>query len=209
MSKISKELSIFLVAGSIPIYDKKLEKYFNSSFTFNNHGEIVAKFNKIHLFDIDIPGKITFQESKVLSPGSNIAEFMVDDLKVGVGICFDVRFAELAQIYQRRGCNLLIYPGAFNMTTGPAHWELLCRARALDNQLYVAMCSPARDKEGSYVAYGHSMISDPYGRVVSQLDEHEGILTQEIDMTLCDEIRGQIPVIKNRRDELYEVNWKK
>ena len=101
---------------------------------------------------------MTFKESEVLSPGSGFSSFETDfGAKIGIGICYDIRFPDLAQIYSRDfGCNLLVYPGAFNMTTGPAHWELLAKARALDNQVYVAVVSPARDPNAGYVAWGHS-----------------------------------------------------
>eukprot|EP01080_Neovahlkampfia_damariscottae_P000441 gene441-6854_t len=208
ISEIAKECKVHILAGSIPTYNQETKKYLNSSYTFNEEGEIVAKFHKIHLFDINVPGKISFQESKVLSPGSELATFEIENQKIGVGICFDIRFAELAQLYQRKGCKLLLYPGAFNMTTGPLHWELLTRARALDNQIFVGVCSPARDVDSGYVAYGHSLISDPLGKVIGSLDEKEDILYSEIDFNQIDEIRNQIPVIKNKRNDLYVVSEK-
>lgn len=203
ISKISKELGVYIIAGSIPT--KEDSKYFNSCFIFDSNGNIISKYQKIHLFDIDIPNKITFQESKILSPGSKLSTFDFKGYKIGIGICFDIRFQELANLYQKKGCHLLIYPGAFNMTTGPNHWELLTRSRALDNQLYVAVCSPSRDENASYVAYGHSMIANPFGKVIHSLDEKENILISEIDMDYINQIRQQIPVIKNKRNDLYDI----
>ena len=98
----------------------------------------------MHLFDIDVPGKIRFQESEVLSPGESLTVFETKYCKIGLGICYDIRFPELSQLYANEGCHLLLFPSAFNMTTGPLHWELLQRARAVDNQIYVSMVSPAR-----------------------------------------------------------------
>ncbi|CAL8255402.1 unnamed protein product [Merluccius merluccius] len=159
----------------------------------------------IHLFDIDVPGKIRFQESETLSPGSAFSVFETPFCKVGVGICYDIRFAEMAQLYSKMGCELLVYPGAFNMTTGPAHWELLQRARALDNQLYVATASPARDETSSYIAWGHSTVVNPWGEVISSTGSEEAVVYAEIDLQYLADVRQQIPVTVQRRDDLYAV----
>uniref|UniRef100_A0A3Q3BC04 omega-amidase n=1 Tax=Kryptolebias marmoratus TaxID=37003 RepID=A0A3Q3BC04_KRYMA len=163
--------------GSIP--EEDCGKLYNSCAVFNPDGEMILKHRKIHLFDINVPGKIRFQESETLSPGSSLSTFDTPFCKVGVGICYDMRFAELAQLYGRKGCQLLVYPGAFNMTTGPAHWELLQRARAVDNQVFVATASPARDEAASYVAWENA--------------------------TYLADIRQQIPITSQRRDDLYAV----
>ncbi|XP_010794877.1 omega-amidase NIT2-like [Notothenia coriiceps] len=125
--------------------------------------------------------------------------------KVGVGICYDIRFAELAQLYSRQGCQLLVYPGAFNMTTGPAHWELLQRARAVDNQLYVATASPARDESSSYVAWGHSTVVNPWGEVISKAGTEEEVIYADIDLQYLADVRQQIPITAQRRNDLYSV----
>lgn len=125
----------------------------------------------MHLFDIDIPGKINFKESEVLTAGNSFCSFALGDgvaggggrkFRVGVGICYDLRFPEFSSVLTREGCNLLVFPGAFNTTTGPLHWSLLQRARALDSQAFVLTASPARNPESSYQAYGHSMIVSPW-----------------------------------------------
>uniref|UniRef100_A0A3P9PWP3 omega-amidase n=1 Tax=Poecilia reticulata TaxID=8081 RepID=A0A3P9PWP3_POERE len=178
LSEVAKENKLHLVGGSIPEEDSG--KLYNTCAVFGPEGELILKHRKIHLFDIDVPGKIRFQESETLSPGNSLSTFDTPFCRVGVGICYDMRFAELAQLYNRKGCQLLVYPGAFNMMTGPAHWELLQRARALDNQMYVATASPARDEAASYVAWGHNL------------------------QYLAD-IRQQIPISSQRRDDLYAV----
>ncbi|TSK42073.1 Omega-amidase NIT2 [Bagarius yarrelli] len=126
--------------------------------------------------------------------------------KVGVGICYDIRFAELAQIYARKGCQLLVYPGAFNLTTGPAHWELLQRARALDNQVYVATASPARDESASYVAWGYSSVVNPWGEVITKAGSDESVVYADIDLQYLADIRQQIPITTQRRNDIYTVN---
>jgi len=134
----------------------------------------------VHLFDIDVPGKIRFQESEVLTGGESLTDFDSEYGKIGVAICYDVRFPEMAMVAARRGSVAMIYPGAFNLTTGPLHWELLARARAVDNQIYVAMCSPARDMNASYNAWGHSTIVDPNGEIIAKAGEGEEIIYADL-----------------------------
>jgi len=194
---------VYLIGGSIPeCHDGK---FYNTSTVWCPQGNLVATHRKIHLFDIDIPGKMTFKESDALNPGNCFTTFPTPWCEVGVGICYDIRFAELAQIYAQKGCKLLVYPGAFNMTTGPAHWELLSRARAVDNQLYVATPSPARDTEATYVAWGHSSVVSPWGEVISKASEKEEIILADIDLEFLEGVRNQIPIGFQKRNDLYQV----
>ncbi|KAK5620331.1 Carbon-nitrogen hydrolase [Crenichthys baileyi] len=203
LSEVAKENKLYLVGGSIP--EEDAGKLYNSCAVFGPDGEMILKHRKIHLFDIDVPGKIRFQESETLSPGNSLSMFDTPFCKVGVGICYDMRFAELAQLYSRKGCHLLVYPGAFNMTTGPAHWELLQRGRAIDNQVYVATASPARDETASYVAWGHSTVVNPWGEVIAKTGPEETIIYADIDLQYLADIRQQIPITSQRRDDLYTV----
>jgi omega-amidase len=214
ISEITKQLGIYTIAGSIPTRDFKTGKLYNTCVVLDREGKRIAIYNKVHLFDVNVPNKIVFQESATLTPGDKLTTFDMNIgsnrvVKVGIGICFDVRFPEIAQIYQRQGCELLVYPGAFNMTTGPAHWELLCRARALDNQLFVCMVSPARDITADYVAYGHSMVCSPWGEKIVEADEKQCLLLTDVNLDYAKEIREQIPAIKNKRIDLYDVVYKK
>ncbi|XP_028856774.1 omega-amidase NIT2 [Denticeps clupeoides] len=204
LSEIAKENKIFLVGGSIPEEDRG--KLYNTCSVFGPDGNLLIKHRKIHLFDIDVPGKIRFQESETLSPGSVLSMFDTPFCKVGVGICYDMRFAELAQIYAKKGCQLLVYPGAFNMTTGPAHWELLQRGRAVDNQVYVATASPARDEAASYVAWGHSTVVNPWGEVITKAGAQEEVVYADIDLQYLAAVRQQIPITTQRRNDLYTVS---
>jgi len=203
LSETARNNKIFLIGGSIP--EEHEGKLFNTSTVWCPEGNLLAVHRKIHLFDIDVPGKITFKESDSLSPGSSFTTFNTPWCKVGVGICYDIRFAELAQIYRDQGCKLLIYPGAFNMTTGPAHWELLARGRALDNQVYVGLPSPARDTDADYTAWGNSLVVSPWGEVVSSTADTEAIIYADIDLDYLQTIRNQIPIQFQRRPELYKV----
>lgn len=204
LSKMAKESKSYLVGGSIPEYWPETKKYYNTSLTFGPDGKHLATHRKVHLFDIDIPGKITFKESEVLSPGEQITIVDLPEYgKIAIAICYDVRFPELAMIAARRGCFMLVYPGAFNTTTGPLHWSLLARARAVDNQLYVGLCSPARDADAQYQAWGHSMAVDPRAEVLTELDEKEGIAYADLDPDRIEEIRKAIPIYSQRRFDVY------
>lgn len=172
-------------------------------------GKAHCEAQKVHLFDINIPGKITFKESETLSPGQSLTIVKTEFGNIGVGICYDMRFPELAQLYAQNDCRLICYPGAFNMTTGPAHWELLQRSRALDNQLFVATCSPARDTtSGGYVAYGHSTVVDPWGTVIATTEHGEDIVYADLDLAKVDEVRQNIPIRAQKRSDLYELGAK-
>lgn len=202
LAEVARECKIYLVGGSIP---ESLEnRIYNTCSVFSPSGNMIGKYQKMHLFDIDVPGKIKFQESEVLSGGKDLLTFKIGSCKVGIGICYDIRFAELAQIYASKGCDLLVYPGAFNMTTGPAHWELLQRARAIDNQLYVAAPSPARDENATYIAWGHSSVVGPWGDVIASTDEKESIIYANLDLNRSKEIRQNIPIRHQRRKDVYQ-----
>lgn len=215
LAAMAADAGVYLVGGSIPEVapaeggdeasgDKKKKTHYNTALVFGPKGELLATHRKTHLFDIDIPGKITFRESDVLSPGNKVTIVDLPEYgRIGVGICYDVRFPEPAAIAARHGCFAFVYPGAFNLTTGPLHWKLLAQGRALDNQMYVAMCSPARDMAGPYHAYGHSMVVDPLAQVVAEADEKEDIVEWELDGARIDEVRRNIPLTTQRRFDVY------
>ncbi|XP_018563400.1 omega-amidase NIT2 [Anoplophora glabripennis] len=202
LSKAARDHSIYLVGGTFPEVENN--KFYNTCTVWNPEGKLLAKYRKMHLFDIDIPGGITFKESDVLHAGNELVTFDFEGIKVGLGICYDLRFEELAKLYRLQGCELLIYPGAFNMTTGPIHWEILQRARALDNQVYVFAISPARNEQG-YIAWGHSQVTDPWGKVTTQAGHEEEIIYDDIQLEKCHNIREQIPIFKQRRTDIYDT----
>lgn len=201
MSDLARENNIYLIGGSIPELDN--ECIYNTCFVFSPDGEIIGKHRKTHLFDIDIPGRIRFMESEVLSDGDKVTVIDTEFCKVGVAICYDVRFPKMFNKMAEQGAKLVVLPGAFNMTTGPAHWELLMRARALDNQLYFAANSPARIDDASYQAYGHSIIVNPWGEIVKMAGPQPTNVYGEINLDYLDDIREQIPVYKQMKPELY------
>ncbi|KAJ9168174.1 hypothetical protein P3X46_019733 [Hevea brasiliensis] len=203
LSEVARLLKITIVGGSIP--ERSGDRLYNTCCVFDTEGKLIAKHRKIHLFDIDIPGKITFIESRTLTAGQTPTIVDTEVGRIGIGICYDIRFQELAMIYAARGAHLICYPGAFNMTTGPLHWELLQRARAADNQLYVATCSPARDVGAGYVAWGHSTLVGPFGEVLATTEHDQDIIIAEIDYSLIELRRTSLPLTKQRRGDLYQL----
>ncbi len=159
----------------------------------------------MHLFDIDVPGGQRFMESDTLTAGDRITVVDTPLGKLGLAICFDIRFSELFRVMGDQGAQLILVPAAFNMTTGPVHWSLAFRMRALDDQCFIAGCSPARDETASYVAYGHSLVSDPWGNLLTEFDEKPGVRVVTIDLADLDKYRAQIPILAGRRKDLYRT----
>lgn len=201
VSETAKALGIYVVAGSIPEYcDGRL---YNTSFVFGRSGEIIARHRKVHLFDIDVPGKIRFMESETLAAGNKITVTDTDFCRIGIAICYDMRFPELIRLMALKEAVLIIVPAAFNMVTGPAHWEILVRSRAVDNQVYMAAAAPARNEAASYVSYGHSMIAAPWGNIISAADEKERIIYGLIDTDEVEQARSRLPLLRHRREDVY------
>ncbi|WP_407423741.1 carbon-nitrogen hydrolase family protein [Methanobrevibacter sp.] len=206
LSKISKLAcanKVYILGGSIP--EKENDRLYNTSYLFDKNGDIIAKHRKMHLFDIDIKGRMTFKESDVLTAGDDVTVADTEFGKIGIGICYDVRFPELARLMVREGALILFYPGAFNMTTGPAHWEMLFKSRALDNQVYCVGVAPALNEDASYHSYGHSIIASPWGDVIAEASEKESLIISEIDLSEIKKIREELPLLKNKREDLYEI----
>ncbi|WP_305555778.1 carbon-nitrogen hydrolase family protein [Methanobrevibacter sp. V74] len=203
ISALAKKNEVYILAGSIP--ERESDRLYNTSYLFNRKGEIIAKHRKMHLFDIDIEDQITFKESDVLTAGDEFTIANTEFGKIGIGICYDIRFVELARIMVENKALLLFYPGAFNMATGPAHWELLFRSRALDNQVFCIGVAPALNKDASYHSYGHSIVTNPWGEVIVQSNEKEDLIFCEIDLDEIKKVREEIPLLKNKRKDLYEV----
>jgi predicted amidohydrolase len=205
LSQIAKENKILLIGGSIPELGDD-GKLYNTSLTFDRDGEIIGKHRKVHLFDIDIPGGITFKESITLTGGSKATAIKLPEFgTIGEGICYDIRFPELATIAARKSnAFAMVYPGAFNTVTGPLHWHLLARSRAVDNQIYVILVSPSRNLDLNYHAYGHSLVVDPNGNIIAEASEDEEIVFAELDPALIEKTRGGIPVTVQRRFDVYE-----
>ena len=166
--------------------------------------EMLAKGQDI-LFDIDVQGGQSFRESATLSPGNDITLFDTPYGRIGLCICFDLRFEELCRLMALEGARVLLAPAAFNMTTGPAHWELLLRQRAVDNQCFTVGAAPARDEAASYVAWGHSLVCDPWGTVLHECGSGEETAVVDLDLSRVDSVRQQLPILSARRTDIYDI----
>ena len=204
LSAYAKQYGVYLIGGSMPEKDAEGNVY-NTSYIFDREGKQIGKHRKVHLFDIDVKGGQTFKESDTLTAGDSDTVFDTEFGKIGVMLCFDIRFPELSRMMVNDGARIVFVPAAFNMTTGPAHWELSFRTRALDNQIYMVGCAPARDVSAGYISWGHSIVTDPWGRVTGMLDENEGILLAELDMDYEEQVREELPLLKSRRKDMYKL----
>lgn len=201
MSELAKELRVYIIGGTIA--ELEGNKVYNTSFCFDRDGKIIGRHRKVHLFDIDVNGKFRFMESDTLTAGKDMTIIDTEFGKIGVAVCYDVRFPEWFRMMALAGAKLMVLPAAFNTTTGPAHWDVTMRARAVDNQVYFAAAAPARDDNGIFKAYGNSCIIDPWAEFVARADEKECIIFGDIDFDYVDSVRRQLPLLKHRRPELY------
>ncbi len=206
LSALAKELKIWIIGGSVPELEE--DRVYNTCFVYDDTGRQVARHRKMHLFDISVEGGQSFRESDTLSPGNEVTVFDSPWGRLGLCICFDLRFEELARIMTLQGARAIFIPAAFNMTTGPAHWELLFRQRAVDNQLFTIGTSPARNDRETYVAWGHSIVCDPWGTVLHQCGAGEEIAVTALDLSRVDSVRRQLPILSARREDIYCLEQK-
>lgn len=204
MSTLARKHNVYLVGGSIPELDDQGRVY-NTCYVFDREGRQIGKHRKVHLFDIYAHGQQVFKESDTLTGGDSFSTFDTEFCRMAVNICFDIRFPESSRIPALNGAKVIFNPAAFNMTTGPAHWELGFRQRAVENQIYMVGTSSARDPEAGYIAWGHSIITDPWGDIVMQMDEKPGVEAAELDLDYIDKVRAKLPLMSARRTDVYEL----
>jgi predicted amidohydrolase len=197
LARMARENGVYLIGGSVPEREAgDKEKIYNTSYCFDPAGQLLAKHRKAFLFDIDVKeAGFSFKESDTLKAGEGMSLFDSPWGKIGVAICFDIRFPELFRAMAGAGAVLIAVPGAFSMATGPDHWSLSLRMRAVDNQVFTAGIAPARDEGGVYVSYAHSLAADPWGRVLNELGTEPGVLLQEIDFSVLEKTRTQLPLL--------------
>ena len=208
LSALAVKHGVYLSAGTVPERDDS-GRVFNTAYVFDREGRQIAKHRKMHLFDIDVKGGQSFRESETLTAGDTVTVFDTEFGRMGLCICFDVRFPELARLMALEGARIVLVPAAFNTTTGPAHWELNFRSRALDNQCFYVGTSDALDESFSYHAWGHSILVSPWGDVIRQMDEKPGWMVNEIDLSRVEDIQCQLPLLSARRTDIYEIKTKR
>lgn len=187
----------YVIGGSIPYGEG--DSLYNTTFTINRRGEVINRYDKIHLFEITYPNGVTYSEKSIFSEGNDLGIIETEFGKIGVMICFDIRFPELADKLMKSGVKVIFVPAAFNTYTGPLHWQTTFRARAIDNQLFFVGVSPAADSFGEYNVYGHSIITSPYGEVIAELGEGSGVIIEDLDLEEISDVRNKIPIVKNKK----------
>jgi omega-amidase len=203
-SGLARTYRVYLSAGSMPELDKSGRVY-NTAYVFDRSGRQIARHRKMHLFDIDVKGGQRFKESETLAAGNAVTTFETEFGTFGLCVCYDFRFPELGRLMALRGAQVILVPAAFNMTTGPVHWETMFRSQALNNQVFAIGTAPARDETASYTSWGHSIVADPWGQVVSQMDEKPGVRITDLDLDRVRGVREQLPLLRHRRTDVYEL----
>jgi nitrilase len=195
MAGLARELGVWLIGGTLPLASDDAEKVINTTLVYNPQGEHVGRYDKIHLFGFT-KGTESYNESKTIVPGQNVGVFEAPFGKVGMSVCYDLRFPEL---YRAMGpVSLIVVPAAFTYTTGMAHWEILLRARAIENQCYVLAAAQGGTHPNGRRTWGHSMLIDPWGTVKSVLAEGEGVVAGEVDPAYMQGVRDSLPALKHR-----------
>ena len=198
LSDSARRSKVWVVGGTLPIRTSNPDRVRNSCCVFAPDGQRVARYDKIHLFAYD-NGREHYDEARVLEAGDAPVAFQARDLRIGLSVCYDLRFPELYRALGRPPCDLLCVPSSFTYTTGLAHWELLLRARAVENQCYVIAPAQGGVHENGRRTYGHSMIVDPWGEVLAMREEGAGVVMAELDTARIQAVRHQLPALSHRR----------
>ncbi|GAA3393654.1 carbon-nitrogen hydrolase family protein [Cryptosporangium minutisporangium] len=198
-SAAARDLNLWVLAGSFRERAEDGERAYNTSLVFDRAGERVAAYRKIHLYDVEIPGRVSYHESKTIAPGGELVVADVEGVPVGLSICYDLRFPELYRALAIAGARVLVVPAAFMAHTGRDHWEVLLRARAIENQCYVVAAGQIGDHEPDRTCYGRSMVIDPWGTVIAQAPDVPGIVLADLDLDRVESVRAELPSLANRR----------
>lgn len=204
LAKKAKEHGVYLHGGSMAELIPDEAKFYNTSVMFDPSGAIIAKYRKIHTFDVTMPDGSPVRESDRVKPGSDIVTVDTELGTLGFSICYDIRFPELYRLLALAGARIIFTPANFTLPTGKDHWEAILRTRAIENGCYVV--APAQiGKKPKFTAFGSSMVVDPWGTVVARSKEEPGVTIAEIDLDFQDKIRSQLPSLKNRRPDAYDL----
>jgi nitrilase len=198
LSAAARRHGLWLIGGTLPLQAGDGERALNSNGVYAPDGTLAARYDKVHLFAFD-NGREHYDEGRTLRAGSEPVALQAGPMRVGLSICYDLRFPELYRALMNPPCDLLSVPAAFTYTTGRAHWELLLRARAVENQCYVLAAAQGGTHENGRRTWGHSMVVDPWGDVVALHEEGEGVAVAEVDLERIAEVRRQLPALKHRR----------
>ena len=205
MTVLARSRGVTLHLGSLLETSTDKGKFFNTSVVIDPNGEIVATYRKVHLFDVDVPGAVVHRESDIIAPGDEMVVARLTQFDLGLSVCFDLRFPELYRALALAGAEVMAIPAAFNAVTGRAHWDLLVRARAIENLVFVVAAAQVGTTDEGIATYGHSIIVDPWGVVLAEsLSEKPDVVVATLDLSDVQRRRGQIAVLDFRRPDLYE-----
>jgi deaminated glutathione amidase len=198
-AEAARDLRMWVIAGSFHEAGPDPQHTFNTMPVFDRGGQLAAVYRKIHLYDVEIPGRVSYQESETVAAGTEPVVVSVDGVPVGLSICYDLRFPELYRMLAISGAKVLVVPAAFMLYTGRDHWEVLLRARAIENQCYVAAAGQVGDHDPGRTCNGRSMVVDPWGTVVAQAPDAVAVAFADLDLARVDRIRLELPSLANRR----------
>jgi predicted amidohydrolase len=197
-AQAARQHRMWVAAGSFHEVGPGTRTY-NTSLVFDRTGALAVAYRKIHLYDVEIPGRVSYQESRTVAPGEKPVVATIDTVRVGLSICYDLRFPELYRRLADDGAQVLLVPAAFMLHTGRDHWEVLLRARAIENQCFVVAAAQIGDHEPGRTCFGRSMIIDPWGTVLAQAPDEVGVAVAELDLDRLARIRAELPSLANRR----------
>lgn len=203
-SELAKRLNIWIHCGSI---DEKIpgsEKAYNTNVLIDPSGKVFSKYRKLHMFDVVIENGPSYKESDTIEPGSEIVLAKTELATLGFSICYDIRFPEIYRLMALNGAQIIFAPASFVMNTGKDHWEPILRARAIENACYIVAPGQIGIKP-KLQAYGKSLIVDPWGNVIAKASDRPGFILSEIDLSLIEKTRAQVPALNNRRDDIYSI----
>lgn len=207
LANLAKQFKVYLVAGSFPTKTDSPEKFSASCLVFSPTGELVTDYQKIHLFDVQVAdGTGSYLESRTTEPGNKVVSFDTEFGRVGVAICYDLRFPALFQELAKQQVELVVLPSAFTQKTGEAHWHLLLQARAVENQFYIAGCNQTGVHANGRETYGHSLVADAWGNIISDAGTAPGLYSTELNLQKSADIREKMPV---RRHNRFESNLRR
>ena len=199
LSHLARELGIYLLGGSILEEIPASPKAYNTSLLFDPSGKLLASYRKIHLFDVDLANGVSLRESDTRAHGGDVVVVPTELGTMGLSVCYDLRFPELYRRLADKGAHLIFVPSAFTAFTGQAHWETLLRARAIENQAYVIAADQFGKNAKSFETHGHSMIVDPWGKILGELFDGPGFVMAEIDLDYLAKVRAELPALDHRK----------
>lgn len=202
LQNAARKNNIYLCTGSLAKKDS--EGIRNTSYLLDPSGEVLLKYSKSHLFDVKFDG-FHVRESAVFTPGNEVNVVSTPIGTIGILICYDIRFPEMPRTCALKGAEIIIVPAVFNTITGPAHWHVLLRARAIENQVFIIAASQARIDNAQYKAYGHSLVVDPWGTILAEAGTDEEIIYTELNKNTLTNTRKQMPLLKHRKSDLYQI----